>query len=68
MAIGSALSTLESTRFMGTYVCLYFVLYVLFSCVLLHGFLLISGLRVSGGDDVLHLSKNRTSVFACSCP
>ncbi|CAO2815281.1 unnamed protein product [Amaranthus hypochondriacus] len=41
MAIGSALSTLESTRFMG--------------------------LRVSGGDDVLHLSKNRTSVFACSC-
>ncbi|XP_021731865.1 ferrochelatase-2, chloroplastic-like [Chenopodium quinoa] len=41
MAIGSAISTLQSARF--------------------------TGLRVSNGDDVMHLSKNRTSVLSCCC-
>ncbi|KNA10563.1 hypothetical protein SOVF_143220 [Spinacia oleracea] len=41
MAIGSAISTLQSARF--------------------------TGLRVSGGDDVMHLSKSRTSVLSCCC-
>lgn len=39
MAIGSAISTLESAPF--------------------------TGLRVSNGDDLMHLSKSRTSVLCC---